>query len=375
VSRTGTLARSAGADQRPGLILLFRVNFRHDYYNLNDNRCEDFIVVPTPETAALIKSVGLKINSRSDGFDIYLPSNRTDAFFHAVDGDEPARLSFFLLLKNPYFIGVTALPIDTNPTRQAIYASNLQVSQNGSTLCFGGGGGGAIDASSLVAVTGSEIPVNNGATGTVVARNIWGDIAVSVDTGSNDASLSLAGQSFGLYAISGTPANTYQGPEQLLYLSAAASPVAFVDLLLKQPAHGKGNSAAFPISGNDQTISAVDLMMHFTARPTFWNYYIVAQQRGRIFAADLHISGTGSTFTKSLALLPNGDEAILFSATQAAAMRQKATSRYSLSGSFVDPSGRTQAASVARLPSAPTTPVWPAIGDNMAGRSEIFVYV
>lgn len=373
MSQAGTLTRNAGTDQSQSLTPVFQINFRHDYYNLNDERCEDFTVVPTPETAALIQSIGLKINNRSAGFDIYLPGNRSDAFWQAVDGSEPTRLSFFLLLKNPYFVGVTALPIDTNPTTQAIYASNLQVSRNGPALYFGDGD--AIDASSLVAVTGSEIPVNNNVTGTVKARNVWGDTAVSVDTGGNDASLSLAGQPFGLYAISGTPASAYQGSDQLLYLPASNSPVAFIDLIIKQPANGTGSRAAFPISGNDQTISTVDLVMHFTARPTFWNYYVVAQQQGRKFDSDLNISGSGSAFIKSPAHLPNGDNAVLFSATQAVPMRQKAMSRYSLAGSFIDPDGRAQTVSVARLPSAPTTPVWPASGDNSAGRSEMFIYV
>lgn len=373
MTRAGTLDRSAGAGQSQGLTPLFRTEFRHDYYNLNDERCEDFAVVPTPDTATLIQSIGLKINNRRAGFDIYLPGNRKAAFLQAVAGSDPVRLSFFLLLKNPYFVGVTALPIDTIPARQAIYVSNLNVSRNGPALYFGDDA--AINASALFAVTGSEITVNTGATGTVEARNVWGDIAVSVDTGSNDASLSLAGQPYGLYAISGTPADTYEGPEQLLYLPASNSPVAFVDLLVKQPANGTGSRAAFPRSGNDQTLSAVDLVMHFAARPTFWNYYIVAQQQGRKFDTDLNISGTGSAFTKAPAHLPNGDNAVLFSATQAVPMRQKATSHYSLSGSFIDPDGRAQTVSVDRLPSAPTKPVWPVSGDNSAGRSEMFIYV
>tara|TARA_R110001599_G_scaffold253766_1_gene454077 strand:+ start:1865 stop:2986 length:1122 start_codon:yes stop_codon:yes gene_type:complete len=373
MSQTETLTGSTGANQSHGLMRLFQMDFQHDYYNLNDDRCEDFAVVPSPDTAAFIQSVGLKINDRGAGIDIYLPANRKDAFLRAIDGNAGASLRFLLLLKNPTFIGVTALPIDTNPTRQAIYASNLQVKKQG--LQYNFGTTGTIQPSSLVAVTGSEIPVNNSAAGTVVNRNIWGDNVVSVDTGSNDASLSLAGQPFGLYAISATPASAYQGPDKLLYLPAAASPIAFVELALKQPADGEGPREAFPVSAYDQAILPVELVMQFAARSTFWNYYIVAQQQGRILESDLDISGTGTSFTKSLAHLPNGDNAILFSATQPAPMRQKAASRYSLSGSFVDPNGRAQAISVARLPTAPTTPVWPAIGDNMAGTSEIFVYL
>lgn len=371
MSEAGTLTRGATASPGNGLIRLFRVDFRHDYYNVNDERCEDFTVVPTADTAAFIKTVGLKLNNRSDGFDIYLPGSRMDAFLHATN--EPASLGFLLLLKNPAFMGVTALPIDTSPSKQAIYASNLQVSEQVFGLGFGASG--IIQASALVAITRSEIPVDNSVSGTVVARNSRGDLVASVDTGSNDASLSLAGQPFGLYAISATPAKAYNGPDKLLYLPAATSPIGFVELALTQPSGGEGNRAAFPISEKDQTILPVALVMQFAARPTFWNYYIVPQHQGRIFATDLDISGIGATFTRSSAQLPNGDNAMLFSAAEATPMRQKATARYSLSGSFVDPSGRAQAVSVARLPSAPTTPVWPASGDTMAGRSEIFVYV
>lgn len=373
MSDAGSQARDSGTDQSHGPMLLFRIDFRHDYYNLDSQRCEDFTVVPTADTAALMASVGLRVHQRSAGLDIYLPANRKDAFLRTIDGDRAASLGFLLVVKNPAFIGVTALPIDTNPNVQAIYASNMEVSRQGQEYHFGASG--TIQPSSLVAVSRSEIPVNNDATGTVVARNVRGDIVVSVDTGNQDASLSLAGQPFGLYSISASPSDAYSGPEQLLYLPAARSPVALLELALKQPADGDHDRGAFPTSDDDQTIAAVDLVMQFAARHTFWSYYVVGQPAGRIFAADLNITGTGASFTKSPAHLPNGDEAILFAATEATPMRQKATSQYGLSGSFVDPSGRTQAVNVARLPTAPTTPVWPAVGDNMAGRSEIYVYV
>ena len=91
---------------------------------------------------------------------------------------------------------------------------------------------------------------------------------------------------------------------------------------------------------------------------------------------DLAISGTGTSFSKSTEQLPNGDQAVLFTAGTALPLSQVSSYKFALSGQRQGTNGSRDDIAVAWLPSAPPTPVWPApSGEALAGSSEIYVYV
>ena len=122
-------------------------------------------------------------------------------------------------------------------------------------------------------------------------------------------------------------------------------------------------------------IQSVVLTLPFQARETYWNYYICSHDRAGGFSPGLKISGTGTTFAKSTEQLPNGDSAVLFAAADALPLRQLSPYRFQLSGKRQGSNGGRDSIALPWLPAAAASPVWPATGEPLAGRSEIYVYV
>jgi hypothetical protein len=120
----------------------------------------------------------------------------------------------------------------------------------------------------------------------------------------------------------------------------------------------------------------VNLVLGFDARATYWQYYVVAQDARSRLSETLSVTGAGATFRQSLAALPGGEPAVLFTADTPLPLRQHTTHRFKLTGSRNGADGSRSDIRVERLPSAPKAPVWPAAsGDGLTGCSEIYVYV
>lgn len=292
-----------------------------------------------------------------------------------------ARLSFLLQTANPDFVGITALPIDTCPARQTIHVSNLVTFDDGSGRRFGTTA--ALDAQVLLPVTGANVTFATEAAGTVSALDLFGTAVAACTVAANGTgSLSLAGQPYGTYSLAGQPAEACGGEKTFAFMPQAARALGLIDLVLAQPAGSVAPAAACPvvIDGGQIAIHTAELALVFAARPTVWTYYIVSQGQGR-FSPDLTISGTDvdrqvpMAFTKSEQTLPNGDAAVMFQAESAVAMRANPTARYSLSGQRSGTTGHNSQIIIARLPNAPSAPVWPLHGRSGSGISEIFVYI
>jgi hypothetical protein len=368
--------RTAAAARPAPCLTLFRIAFRHDYYNAAAGRCPDFAIVPTDAAAALIKSVGLLVRSFDDGFDILLPRDRQAALAAALARDPQTRLGFLLYQRNPDFIGFTALPIDTCPTRQALHVSNLVT--NGSDRQRRFGTSATVDGTALLPLTGAGIPVDAAVSGTVRAADLCGNVVASVDVvAGTPATLSLVGLPPGAYAIKGTPRAAWTGAATFALMPGAPPAFGLIDLLLAAPAGTDAGAAAFPCNaGLPVRTVAIDLC--FAARPTYWTYYVVAQGAGTL-APDLAISAGNASagtlaFTRSPARLPNGDAAMCFTADRPQPMQQRPAAHFSLSGQRGNARGQQGDISINRLPGAPVAPVWPARQPG-AGISEIFVYL
>lgn len=355
------------------LVSLFRVRFMHSYYNANGDRCPDFAITPTNETAALMRSIGFYIHDQGDGFIVALPRDRLGALASAVAGGSRQRLGVMLGLTNSDFIGFTALPIEFSPTRQTIYVSNLVTHGVGPARSFGAKA--VIGADALLPITGPSVTFSSRRAGTVTVRDIFGQPVARVATAAGAATtLSLASLPCGRYTLSGVPAAAYVGPAAVALMPPTPVAAGLIDLVLVQPADGQGDPAAFPLSVDGTPIAPVDLALRFEARATYWKYYVVTGEPANA-ALDLSISGAGTAFTKGPAMLPNGDSATLFAATDPLPMRQHASACFSLSGQRGTGHGQRDNIHIARLPNAPSAPVWPAPRKSLAGTSEIFVYL
>lgn len=374
-------------------ITLFRVQFRHSYYNAADDQCPDFRVEPTPACARLMASLGIIFRDQGVGFSVAIPRARVGALARFIASsfcDTPqghgcwARLSFLLICTNPGFIGLTDLPLDTCPTRENLYASNVQAHEQGGSLVLSDGP--ELGAEALHPVTGPSLLLPAGGHGLITVCDLSGTVVrVVASTAASPTLVSLVDLPQGLLTISCDPASAYLGPASVLYVPKRPITFGLMDLVLSQPTADIGTPAAFPVAWTPTDVGAspampgtVDLVLSFGSRKTFWRYYVVSADRQRPLDDDLVIRGDGLVFKSSPVVLANGDPARCFEAvpSQPLPLLQRSPFRFTLSGHRQRGDGSRSAINVDRLPAAPADPVWPApSGSSLNGSSEIYVYV
>ena len=364
-----------------GWIILFSVSFRHGYYGDDRGLCPDLKVVPTPQCAGLMASLGLIFSDRGTGFAILVPTSRLPALIAHVRGARGeggcwSWLSFLLQPVNPALVDMTSLPISTNLQAQNLHVSNLSTASVADTLCLSDASGA--DAA-LLPVAGASFAVPEAAGAKAVLTDLSGaTISCSTTVTGATISFNTADLAYGYYRVAWVDAagSAMASPARLAFLAVAPSPVslALLDLLLAQPHRNLGDPAAFPVDPVSGKVAPVVLALPFATRHTIWRYYVVAQGRRNRLATDLAITGGATGFTKSHAELPTGDHAVLFTARKALPLRERSPYSFSLSGHREGADGRRDPIRIDRLPAAPATPVWP-VGNPVAGASEIYVYV
>lgn len=383
---------------RTGYITLFDVRFEHGYYNASGETCPDFRVVPTLDCAKLMSQLGMVFKDHGTGFSVLVTQARAEAMIAWVRSRYAAGpqgrgywswLSFLMVSTNPGFVGITKLPIATNPMVQNLQLDNRTASAVAGRMMLDGSADSA-----LYPVVGASWSVPTPAGRTAALTDLSGAPVAARASVSDDMTVfDLSGLPYGWYSTAltsktGKPVAAKGFATTRLYVPQNPLSLVVLDLLLTQPVAGVGDPAAYPIPPmaapptkapvpTPAAIQPVALTVAFQPRETYWRYYIVAQGRGR-FADDLAISGGGAVaFTKSAKALPNGDQAVLFTASEALPLRQRAPQRFALSGHRQGADGSRDAISVAQLPTASATPVWPLASpsDALSGSSEIFVYV
>jgi hypothetical protein len=382
-------------------MALFTVQFQHGYYNASGGKCPDFKVVPTPDCAKKMTSLGMLFKDLGAGFVVMISTTRVPALINYVQSryssEAPGQgywswLSFLLVPANPDFVGFTSLPITTNPMLQNLHLSNSAVIPSEDLFTLVGSTVGT-KPQSFYPVTGASlvVPVPQGLTATLA--DLSGK-PVNAGTVTNDAGVTfdLTSLPQGYYALgfrnaAGETVATPQGytaPTAWLYVPASPQSLCVLDLLLTQPTPTMGPPAAYPVSqlptppgpaSPAPWIQPVTLILPFEARGTYWRYYIVPQSASQ-FSEDMAISGTATKFAKSTEHLPNGDLAVLFTAGTALPLSQVSPYKFTLTGQRQGSNGSRDDIAVNRLPAAPPTPVWPGPSSEvLAGSSEIYVYV
>ena len=152
-------------------IPLFTVRFQHGYYDATGGECPDFKVVPTPDCASLMTSLGMIFRDQGTGFRVFISQARVAAMIgyvsnHGSDATMGAGywtwLSFLLVPTNPHFVGLTHLPITTNPMQQNLHASNLQTTTRNGELVLSDGTGQGQGAFYPVSGPAISVPVTPG---------------------------------------------------------------------------------------------------------------------------------------------------------------------------------------------------------------------
>lgn len=279
---------------------LLDVSFEHTYYD--DNRCGDFIVRPTPDTQAKMRSLQLVLKPHPTGFRLYCrldPRVSTPGgFYAAVRQNSPLRLQFYLILRNAWFDNFTALPAD-RAARQILYASN-RVHVSGATpdrLLLGeaASNGGVVGPADFVEVAGDsftwlfDVPAAQSST-QVTWLNMTGEIVRQEDfaqTGpgrvrAHFEKLYLLPN--GLYRLSATPTPI----ERIVYKDAELAqsmPFGLIEIF-SHPAHADYLFQAdetVSVGGQNEVLTRLTpqtYRLQFERRVMPWQFQVVRRANG-----------------------------------------------------------------------------------------------
>lgn len=396
---------------------LISVIFTHTYYTQSDGLCADFTVVPTEMTSQLMASLGLVLRNESAGFSVLYQPDELDNLIEylrreAQDAEAQTgfwtRLTFLLLLTNPEFVGVTALPIETKQSLVNLFGCNLQAHARDdkgkgpapdravAMLAPGDYMGGEALRAIVVGEVSLVVPPE---TRRVIVTDLSGQIVIPApgadevaifDGATPDAPkqvwldftpLPNDRYTISLEAAGGEPIDGPGYPREVLYVPQGGDSIALLDLLFTEPEPGSGGIYPIPplFEGDPQPAECGRLtyQLAFDARQTYWQYYVVSQLPGSRLR-DMEISGPDAEFEAQPdpVRLPDGSFATLFTTRNLLPLREKSAQRFRLEGRRRDASGHENAIFVNRLPVAPAAPVWPGPADESAtGTSEMFVYV
>ena len=389
------------------LIKLFSVTITHTFYTSNDGLCPDFEIYPTPSSLRVMESLGIAFRAEKAGFSIFIQREKQPTLLIYLlrnakknpDGSLEfwERLTFSMLLKNPEFVGITALPIDTKTSQVNLYGCNRQAHQENATVVLSSGKFMGADA--LYSRISDEVMLQlPPPTKAVVVTDISGavviprpgddDIAIFPTLGGDDgtkyAMLNFGGLPYDLYTITlfdteEQSINAGKYPWTVLYVPPQPDSMVLLDILFTQPT--PESTGVYPVSSmfdeQPPQFNYVAYQLPFDARSTYWQYFVVSQDpNGELH--DLKISGQGSQFDQKEqpVVLPDGSTAIVFVAETALPLRQKSLQHFQLTGQRRDANGHENAIRISRLPVAASAPVWPTTNQQLSsGVSEIFVYV
>ena len=289
-----------------------RVSVRHGYYDAVGGACPDFVFRPTGYTAGLMKRLGLMFRAEETGFSVLYDERRAEELLEYVRGDHGpgkeswTRLCFTMTLRNPWFVNFTALPIDTNPSRQNIYLTNREAHEAGGDVVLPRGS--RVTAAELLPVTGGQfVEEVSPQVRRVEVLDVSGEMVICKPRCvTREAARSKTPDEFGCadasdgpddavcstrlhLDVTGRPEDMYQvetvwndgsPPEvsvsQFLYTAAYPVPLGFVELLLARPR--PGYPGMYPVRGLDgpsPAVHPVSYVVPFGARSTWWSYYVV----------------------------------------------------------------------------------------------------
>jgi hypothetical protein len=339
---------------------LTQLGITHRYYAGlgTDDACPDFVASPTPPTRDLMRALGLLFRRDAAGFSILYDTARKDGllWFLREHGGWPSgsdgvpehwtRLSFVLALSNLQFINFTAIPADTNPSRQNLYFTNQDSHRRDARILLAPGN--HVTGEALLPLAGPQIQVATPPEVVeVLARDISGEVVTRAlrcvpqppgpPVCRDFVFLDLSAFPEGRYTIEKLGLTPPWPARDIIYTVASPLPLCFIDLLLARPtALAKG---IYPVENLDQpsktSITGVRYELHFDARATHWRYYIQPPPRERL--EDLAIDTMGTvppvTFAGPVPVkLVNGHLAYRFVSEDPLGLRRRSPFHFKLKG-------------------------------------------
>lgn len=132
--------------------VLFEVEIRHTFYT--GGTSEDLRIEPTPYCARLLRDHGLLFRDGGHGFAVLAETDPTNpAELLRPFGGDTLKLSFVLLLANPYFPNISDLP--AHDARSLFYFNNVSEDIDGDTLHLADSADGARVGAAIEVVAGS----------------------------------------------------------------------------------------------------------------------------------------------------------------------------------------------------------------------------
>ncbi|MFL5386787.1 MAG: hypothetical protein ACJ8GN_30205 [Longimicrobiaceae bacterium] len=307
---------------------LARVSLRHAYYRASGGACPGFAARPTAWTAVLMRRLGLLFRAEEAGFSVLYDRLRQrellDFLQRQRDPDTHeawTRLCFTLSSRNPAFVNITELPIDTNPLQRNLYLTNRQAhlsDDDGGEVLLSRGD--RVSGAELVAVTGGQLEeavddrVDRVRVLTVSGAEVickprcvrpdaaalkepyrlyCADAASPPDEGvcSDRLYFDLSVLPEEKYTVETVWCDPDRSPAtaEFLYTASYPVPLCFVELLFSDPAAAASPPAGeasppdggvYPVldlGGPGQQVVPVDYVVPFAARRTWWSYYVFAR--------------------------------------------------------------------------------------------------
>lgn len=311
----GAAKQDAGQARLTRYERLVRVSIRHTFYNASGGECRDFTVQPTGSTAALLRSLGMLFKPQPDGFSVLydaLQAPRLLGYLAARRDGYGAwtRMSFLLSLRNPLFVNLSDLPVDTNPAVRNFYLSNREAHARGGMVLLTPRS--RVTVRQLVPVTAGQLvqPVTADVQEVRVLA-LSGEPVLRVPrcptvtvTENGKEVEKERGCTDRVFLDFGTlPEDLYTVQEvdydagavdvgSWLYTRLYPMPLCFVDLLFSDP-DGAGTGVypvVLPPEGETDGgyVAPADYTLRFTRRSTWWSYYVMPQDpRGELY--DLRI--------------------------------------------------------------------------------------
>lgn len=362
---------------------LMQISYRHTYYNREDGACPDFVAMPTPSTTALMRSLGLLFKNERTGFSVFYDTRRRREILNylrrqAGDGQSDprrrfevwTRLSFVLVLDQPWFFSFTELPLGTNPAQKNFYFSNTQAHAVRGVPVLNTGR--HVTAEELLEVASTQVTVRTPqSVERVEVRDIAGGVVECVPRcvrrraarrqdpdalTCRDAAIPQPGDTvvcrdqveidFSLlpedkYVLESVGTAGLVKSWTVLYTQARPQPVAFIDLLFTQPRAGVGEADLYPVrdlfpspSDPDRArIEGVGYQLRFEARSSLWDYYIVPQDPAeRLENLSIEAPPPLAFPGPVEVVLANGARAYLFESNQPIVLQQQSDAHFRLYG-------------------------------------------
>jgi hypothetical protein len=268
---------------------LFRIQVQHGWY-ADGATLDDFAVVPTPSTAAILDELGLRVRAHGDGITVFaeVEPDTTPPRLRRSFGALSLRLAFELRALNPPLLNITDLP-PHRPARTIFCFDNLREDIASGRLQLGDRVANARIGPAVALVTTPAYTHTLGAPGAAAAitiRDRFGATLATLDARSPDPSMSLTEVTIDLSGVPGAVPGRYEiaddrGGSARIYFDpglAPTRPFGVVEIYSRTdgitPDATDRVPASYRFTSGDTVTGIGPYFAQFDAVATTWRYVV-----------------------------------------------------------------------------------------------------